>query len=86
MFRKTYHTQKLFKPLPSINFGGFPPYLDTYKKLISEAMNMGMSLTDCLVITLLNTAVCICLPKVLALMGSNKQASANPNKYVAESK
>jgi hypothetical protein len=49
-------------------------------------MNMGMSLIDCLAITLLNTAVCICLPKVLALMGSNKQAGANQNKYVAESK
>lgn len=47
---------------------------------------MGMSLLDCLVITLLNTAVCICLPKVLALMGSNKQVSANQNNYVAETK
>ena len=47
---------------------------------------MGMSLIDCLVITLLNTAVCICLPKFLAFMGSNKQVGANQNKYVAESK
>ncbi len=45
-----------------------------------------MSLIDCLALTLLNTAVCLCLPKVLALMGSNKQVGTNQNKYVAESK
>ncbi|HAX87485.1 MAG TPA: hypothetical protein DCY91_14780 [Cyanobacteria bacterium UBA11370] len=32
---------------------------------------MDMSLIDCLLITLINAAVCICLPKALMLLQSN---------------
>ncbi len=32
---------------------------------------MDMSLIDCLLITLLNAVVCICLPKVLTGIGSH---------------